>query len=357
MPAYIEEDLREAMLYERQDDRSVLCRLCAHLCRIADGAQGLCRVRENRSGTLYALAAQRLSARHVDSIEKKPLFHFYPGTNAYSIAAHGCNFRCGYCTNWMVSQTSGAHAAREGEAVTPAEIVAEASRAHCRSIAYTYIEPTIFFEYINDTARQAKAAGLLNVFKSNGFMSVEMLDACRPFLDAANIDLKAFRDSTYQSFGGRLQPVLDNLKRMKAAGVWLEVTTVLIPGVNDEAIELKEIAAFIADELGVDTPWHINRFFPAYRMSDSLPTPVETLRLAREIGLSRGLRYVYCGGIPDRGAQDTLCYNCGSVLIERKGFDLLVNRAVCDSCPHCAASIPGIGIGNPTACVLRALPL
>lgn len=346
MHAHVEEEWREAMLYEREPGGSVLCRLCAHLCRVEDGAQGLCRVRENRGGTLYALNAQRLSARHVDAIEKKPLFHFYPGSQAYSIAAHGCNFRCGYCTNWMVSQTSGARSASAGEAVAPADILLAAQDAHCRSIAYTYIEPTIFFEYINDTAHLARAAGLLNVFKSNGFMSAQMLDACRPFLDAANVDLKAFRESTYRSLGGRLQPVLDNMVRMKGMGIWLEVTTVLITGVNDGAAELKEMAAFIAGELGADTPWHISRFFPAYRMTDLLPTSVDVLRLAREIGLGQGLRYVYCGGIPDKGSQDTHCPDCGSLLIERRGFELLANRVDDDRCQHCGAQIPGVGIGN-----------
>ena len=341
-----QENWREALLYERQPDSSARCRLCAHFCEIKDGEQGFCRVRENRGGTLYALRAYQLSARHVDSIEKKPLFHFYPGSSAYSIAAYGCNFRCGYCTNWMVSQATGAQPEGSGEAPTAEEIVAAAQAARCRSIAYTYIEPTIFFEHINDIARLAKAAGVFNVFKTNGFMSAEMLDSCRPFLDAANVDLKAFRDISYQRFGGRLQPVLDNLKRMKAIGVWLEVTTVLIPGVNDDDDELNEMAKFIAGELGVETPWHLSRFFPAYRMTDATPTSVETLRRARRIGMAHGLRYVYAGGIPDKGRQDTLCHNCGSVLIERKGFDLLTNRVESGHCPRCAAVVSGIGIGD-----------
>ena len=346
MTAHLNETRREAMLYEREGGNSVVCRLCAHLCRIEDGEQGLCRVRENRGGTLYALNSQRLSARHVDAIEKKPLFHFYPGSTAYSIATHGCNFRCGYCTNWMVSQTTAAGPSSLGEEITPAQLVAEALSERCRSIAYTYIEPTIFFEYIFDTARLARAAGLLNVFKTNGFMSAEMLDSCRPFLDAANVDLKAFRDSTYKSFGGRLQPVLDNLKRLRAAGVWLEVTTVVIPGVNDDAVEMEEMATFIACELGAETPWHISRFFPAYRMTEATPTRVETLRLAREIGRARGLRYIYCGGVPDKGSQDTLCHNCGGVLIERRGFDLSADRTLSGGCPGCAATVAGVGLGN-----------
>ncbi|HEY0386572.1 MAG TPA: radical SAM protein, partial [Pyrinomonadaceae bacterium] len=248
MLSNVKENWREAMLYEREPEGSVLCRLCSHLCRIEDGRKGLCRVRENQGGTLYALTSRQLSVRHVDTIEKKPLFHFYPGSRSYSIATYGCNFRCGYCTNWMVSQTSGSQAEVESESDAPAELVAAALSAGCRSIAYTYIEPTIFFEYIYDTALLAQAAGLRNVFKTNGFMSAEMLDCCRSFLDAANVDLKAFRDATYQSFGGRLQPVLDNLKRMKAGGVWLEVTTVVIPGINDEPAELEELATFIKGE-------------------------------------------------------------------------------------------------------------
>jgi pyruvate formate lyase activating enzyme len=346
-PSHINEHWREAMLYERQQGLGVLCRLCSHFCRIEDGQQGLCKVRENLGGTLYATASQQLSARNVDPIEKKPLFHFYPGSHAYSIGAYGCNFRCGYCTNWMVSQAPGAEeSASRVEMTTPEEIVAAAQNSSCRSIAYTYVEPTIFFEYVNDIARVARTAGLFNVFKTNGFMSAEMLDSCRPFLDAANVDLKTFRNSTYQRFGGRLQPVLDILRHMKAIGVWLEVTTVLIPGVNDEVAELREMAEFIACELGDETPWHVQRFFPAYRMKGSLPTPVETLRLAREIGLAQGLRYVYANGIPEKGGQDTLCHNCGSILVERKGFDLLTLRIENAVCPHCAAQTPGRWPGN-----------
>jgi pyruvate formate lyase activating enzyme len=340
------DQLKEAMLYEKQSDGSVLCRLCPHRCLVENGKRGSCAVRENRAGTMYTLAYNHLTGRNVDSVEKKPLFHFYPGSTAYSISAFGCNFRCQYCTNWAISQVPGARLPSLGEEVTPEQVVSAAVAARCHSIAYTYVEPTIFFEYVYDTSRLAQAAGLANIYKTNGFMTDELVDSCSPYLDAANVDLKAFRDTTYQRFGGRLQPVLDALKRMKELGVWLEVTTVIIPGVNDDTAELKDVATFIADELGVNTPWHTARFFPAYKMADVLPTPVNTLRRAREIGLAQGLNYIYFGNLPEKGSQDTVCVECNAVLIQRRGFNLLKNNVCNSRCHNCGALLPGVGMGG-----------
>lgn len=342
-------NFKQAILYEKQKDRRVLCKLCPHYCVINEGNRGLCQVRENRRGLLYSLVFGRTVTQNVDRVEKKPLFHFYPGSNTYSLATAGCNFHCQYCTNWQVSQMSAKQFMEIGEKADPEEIVAAALEADCRSIAYTYVEPTIFFEYVHEIASLAKRAGLFNIFKTNGFMTQEMLEICQPYLDAANVDLKAFRDQSYRQFGGRLQPVLDSLKLMKSLGVWLEVTTVVIPGINDEPAELEDMASFIGQELGVDTPWHITRFFPAYKMKNVSPTPIETLYQARKIGLAAGLKYVYFGNFLGKGNQDTVCPNCGKVLIQRDGFELVDNQVQSNQCPSCGTKIPGVGLAHQVA--------
>jgi pyruvate formate lyase activating enzyme len=233
-----------------------------------------------------------------------------------------------------------------GEEASPEQVVAAAQRAGCRSIAYTYTEPTIFFEYAYDIARLAHEAGLANIYVTNGYMTEETLKAFHPYLDVANVDLKAFRDETYRQYvGARLQPVLDSLKVMKRLGIWLEVTTLVVPGINDDPAEMRDAASFVAQELGMETPWHISRFFPAYEMADSPPTPVSTLQRAREIGLEAGLKYVYVGNVPDDGSQDTICLGCGRVLIRRDGF-AITNRIRNGRCPDCGASIAGIGVGG-----------
>jgi pyruvate formate lyase activating enzyme len=340
------------MLYEELSDGRVRCNLCAHRCTIADGKRGICQVRENRGGTLYTLVYGQAISQLVDPVEKKPLFHFYPGTTAYSIATPGCNFRCRWCQNWQISQMPRRRqltALRLEKDVSPEQIVAAAQHTGCRSIAYTYTEPTVFFEYAYDTARLAHGARLANIYVTNGYMTAgagEMLETFQPYLDAANVDLKAFRDETYRKYvGARLQPVLDSLKVMKRLGIWLEVTTLVIPDINDDLAELRDAAQFVAQELGVETPWHISRFFPAYEMTDVPPTPVSTLQRAREIGLEAGLKYVYVGNVPDDGSQDTICPGCGCVLIRRDGFGIS-NRVRNGRCPDCGASIAGIGVGG-----------
>lgn len=338
--------MKEAMLYEQLSDEQVRCNLCAHHCVIADGKRGICQVRENRGGTLYSLVYGRTISQNVDPVEKKPLFHFYPGTTIYSIATPGCNFRCRWCQNWDISQMPRERHLIMGSEASPEEIVAEAERAGCRSIAYTYTEPTIFSEYAYDTSRLAQASGLANVYVTNGYMTTEMLETFHPYLDAANVDLKAFRDQTYKKYiGAKLQPVLDTLKVMKRLGIWLEVTTLVIPGVNDDPTELRDAAQFVAQELGVDTPWHISRFFAAYKMTDIPPTPVETLRRAREIGLAEGLHYAYVGNVA--GEADTFCHSCGRPLIRRSTFAVVENRVKPGGrCPDCGESIAGIGMGT-----------
>jgi len=336
---------KESMLYEKLPDSKVRCNLCAHRCVIADSKKGICQVRENRGGILYTLVYGHTIIQHADPVEKKPLFHFYPGSTAYSIATPGCNFRCRWCQNWDISQMVHDRHFIMGEEASLEQVVAAAQKADCRSIAYTYTEPTIFFEYAYDTARLAHEAGLANLYITNGYMTEEMLETFQPYLDAANVDLKAFRDKTYRKYvGARLQPVLDAMKLMKRLGIWLEVTTLVIPGINDDEGELKDAADFVANELGMDTPWHISRFFPAYKMTDVFPTPVETLNRAREIGLEAGLRYVYVGNVP--GEANTVCHKCGQILIRRLGYRILENRVQPNGrCPNCGMPVAGVGMG------------
>lgn len=342
--------MKQAMLWETIEGTLVRCQLCAHRCRIREGERGICQVRENRQGALYSRVRGRLLARAVDPIEKKPLFHFYPGSRSYSIAAMGCNFRCDFCQNADISQGPRKGSGILGRDTAPEDVVTSAAGAGCRSIAYTYTEPTVFFETTYDVSRLAHLQGIANVYVTNGYMTAEMVDLMAPvggpvLLDAANVDLKAFDDAFYRErCGARLQPVLDSLKLLRARGVWLEVTTLIIPGLNDSDAELSQIAAFILNELGPDTPWHVSRFHPTYRMTDRPPTPASAVLRAREIGLSTGLRYVYAGNIPGRGGEDTLCPQCGETAIERAGYAVRRNRAAGGICAACGATIAGIGL-------------
>jgi pyruvate formate lyase activating enzyme len=338
--------MTEARFYTRLPDNAVQCGLCAHACRIPDGGCGLCHVRQNRGGTLYTLAYGRTVSEAADPIEKKPLLHFHPGTLAYSIATVGCNFHCRWCQNWQISQATAGHQALFGHAASPEQIVRAAQRAGCRSIACTYTEPTVFAEYALETARLAHAAGLATVFVTNGFMGDALLDALPGLLDAANVDLKAFRDSTYRQYtGGRLEPVLASLRRLRAAGVWLEVTTLLVPGINDDPAELREAAAFLARDLGPDTPWHLSRFFPLYRMADTPATPLATLRRAADIGREAGLRYVYVGNTATE--ENTLCPGCGAIVLRREGYRVLERRlTAAGACAGCGAAIAGVGLAD-----------
>ncbi len=338
----------EALLYDPLADGWVRCHLCAHRCLIGDRRQGICRVRENRGGQLATLVYGCAIARNVDPVEKKPLFHFHPGTLAYSVGTPGCNMRCAFCQNWSIAQLPREADLRSVEldsTVAPAAIVAAALRTGSRSIAYTYTEPTIFFEYAYDTARQAQAQGLANIFVSNGYQTPETLELIRPYLDAANIDLKSFSDRFYRKVvGARLQPVLDTLKLLKRMGVWVEVTTLVIPAHNDSAAELRTIAHFIRDELGAETPWHVSGFYPTYKLTQARPTPRRTLQQAREIGLAEGLHYVYESNVPGSAGEHTDCRHCGTRLIERQGFHVHANWVRDGHCPECDTPIAGVGL-------------
>jgi pyruvate formate lyase activating enzyme len=344
--------MKEALLYQKLDDQRVQCNLCAHRCIIASGRKGVCLVRENQDGILYTLVYGIPLSQAVDPVEKKPLFHFYPGSTAFSIATVGCNFRCEFCQNADISQMPRDRGEILGRQAAPEQVVRAAQRSGSRSIAYTYTEPTIFFEYSYDIACLAHEVGIASVYVTNGYMTSEMLELFRgvtnghePWLDAANVDLKAFRDETYRRVcGARLQPVLDSLKKMKELGIWVEVTTLVVPEMNDSDAELGEIAQFIATELGAETPWHVSRFHPTYRMNDRRPTPERTLRQAYELGRQAGLRYVYVGNLPGARLEDTYCPNCGRVVIGRWGFQVTQRNIQDGKCANCHTDIDGVGM-------------
>ncbi len=332
---------KEAILYEKLDNKRVHCFLCAHQCKIAPSKFGICSVRQNIDGFFYTHVYEQAIANHIDPIEKKPLYHFFPGSSSYSIATIGCNFKCDFCQNWQISQSSKKDTSGKlGYNLGCSTIVKEAKSSNCKSISYTYTEPTIFFEYALDTAILAKNEGLYNNFVTNGYMTRQALEKIKPYLDASNVDLKSFREDFYKKFcGGRLQPVLDSIKIMKEMGIWVEITTLLIPDQNDSDDELRKIAEFIAG-VGVEIPWHISRFHPDYNYLDSYPTPVETLKRAKKIGDEEGLRYIYMGNVLE--GNNTYCYNCKELLIERSVFDINKLNIKDGKCPKCRIKLDGI---------------
>ncbi len=365
--------LHEARFYEHLGAGAVRCTLCPHGCRIRDRSRGACGVRFNEAGTLYTLVYDRVVTREVDPIEKKPLFHFFPGSRAYSIATVGCNLRCSFCQNWELSQwprlmlprTTEADdrggprpaaprltelaSAVMGEPLSPRQVVDLAITAGCQSIAYTYTEPTIFYELAYDTAVLARERGLKNVFVTNGFISEAPLRALAAVLDAANVDLKFFKTESYRKVSrARLEPILAAIRLYRELGVWVEVTTLVIPGVNDADDELSAIAEFLRG-IGPEVPWHLSRFYPTYRMTDRPATPAETLRRAAQIGSSAGLRHVYLGNLASAEGESTFCHRCKSLLIERHGFDVVENRVVHERCPACGAREDGVGMSPPEA--------
>ena len=336
-------NLKEALLYEKREDRTVRCFLCNHLCTIHDGSVGLCHVRENKDGVLYTHAYGELIAQNIDPIEKKPLYHFFPGSTSYSVATLGCNFQCGFCQNWQISQVREARGLGiRSQFVAPEDLVRKAASSASKSISYTYTEPTIFFEYAYDTSRLAKDQGLANVFVTNGFMTEEMIRMARPYLDAANVDLKSFNDDYYRRLcKGKLDPVLRSIELMKRLNIWVEVTTLVVPGQNDSEDEFGNIAAFLA---GIDKsiPWHISRFYPQYKMEHTEPTSIRILSQAYKIGKQAGLRYVYLGNVGE--GNNTYCYSCHKLLIERRGFSIHKYHIKNGSCPDCQTPVDGIGL-------------
>jgi pyruvate formate lyase activating enzyme len=335
--------MHEALFWKETNDGQVRCDLCRFRCLIAKGRLGRCKVRQNRGGKLYSLVYGHCIAEQIDPIEKKPLFHYHPGSLSYSIATVGCNFHCLHCQNHTLSQWP-AERPIAGQQLTPKELVQRAAASECRSIAYTYTEPTIYYEYAYDCAVLAHQQGLGNVFVSNGYTTPEALEHIAPYLDAANIDLKSFSAETYKKLtGAELQGVLETLQQYHQLGIWLEVTTLLIPGCNDSDEELRAIANFIAGQLGCDTPWHVTAFHPAYRMADFPRTPLATLQRARSIGAAAGLHYIYEGNLPGSW-ENTVCPACGKGVIERDTFQLTGRHLADGCCAHCQTSIAGIGL-------------
>lgn len=335
--------MKEALLYKKLKGDRVHCALCAHRCVIESGKRGICAVRENREGTLYTLVYGKVVASHVDPIEKKPLFHFLPGTKSFSVATAGCNFRCEHCQNYEISQLP-----RErpdlvipGREMSPEDVVEAAVRSGSESIAYTYTEPTIFFEFAFDCAKLASKRGLKNVFVSNGFMTPESARLIAPYLDADNIDLKGGKEFYREICSARLEPVKKTIMLMKELGIWVEVTTLVIPGLNDSDEDLKEIVRFL---ISVDPgiPWHVTQFYPTYKMLDRPRTPIETLRRARRIGLEEGLRFVYEGNVPGEKGESTYCPSCGETLIERFGYSIERMSLKDGACPECGEKIEGL---------------
>lgn len=332
---------REARYWESLDNGWIRCRLCPRKCTVPPGGRGYCEVRENRDGVYHTLTYGNPCAIHVDPIEKKPLYHFLPATTAFSIATAGCNLNCRFCQNWHISQ------ARPEELtnydLSPRQLVDAAVRSGSPTIAYTYSEPTIFYEYMLDCARIAHERGLKNICHSNGFINEEPLRELCAYLDAANIDLKGMSEEYYREMtGGRLAPVLRTLKILVDEGVHLEITTLLVPGRNDDAETLRRQCEWIRDNLGGDVPVHFSRFHPQHKLRDLPPTPLESLERARTVARDAGLRYVYIGNVPGHEANSTYCAGCGQKVIARVGYSVEVRGLDSGVCSACGTPVPGV---------------
>jgi pyruvate formate lyase activating enzyme len=336
--------MKEALFYTKFPENKIKCNLCPHNCNIQNGKIGICGVRKNIDGILYSLVYEKPCAINIDPIEKKPLFHFYPGSSTYSIATVGCNFRCSFCQNYHISQAGKEEFYIHNETVTPSTIIKEAKKHNSVSISYTYTEPFIFYEYALDICKLAKNENLKNVFVSNGYINHEPLLHLIPLMDAANIDLKSFNDQTYKKImGGTLEPVLNTIKILKEKNVWIEVTTLLIPDLNDSRGELEEIAKFLYN-ISSEIPWHISRFHPDYKYLNSRITDTEILHKAYEIGKNIGLKYVYTGNINDDIGEHTYCYNCKDKIISRFGFNITEYKIKDSKCQNCGSIIHGVGL-------------
>lgn len=338
--------MQEAKIYKKLKDKKVKCGLCNHGCLINDGEAGMCGVRYNSKGVLLSLVYGKIAAQNIDPVEKKPLFHFMPGTNTYSIGTAGCNLHCSNCQNYSISQVTKTETPQkkrsipkmQGKDMTPQKVIKETQKNDCLSISYTYNEPTVFFEFVLDCMKLARKNGLKNIWVSNGYMSDECLDEIIPYLDAINVDLKFFTDKNYQKVcGAKIDPVLKNIKKFKKAKVWVELTTLLINEYNDSKEEMQGIADFIAKELDVYTPWHISRFFPNYKLTNVLPTDKDKMIEAYDIGKKAGLKYVYLGNVLDTQHTSTYCSN-GHLVIERRGMSVRKFDKK-GKCPECGEKI------------------
>ncbi len=330
----------EAKYYEKLDNNKVHCYLCPRHCKIGDGQPGFCFVRKNEGGTLYQMAYNQPYAINIDPIEKKPLFHFYPGTTILSIGTAGCNIGCKFCQNWDISKARYDH----GRAFdfTASKAVDTAQSQQCMSMAYTYNEPTIWAEYVEDLSAEARSRGLFNVMVTNGYISPEVIDEVYANIDAANVDLKAFSEEFYKKITlSELQPVLEALTLFKQKGVWIELTTLIIPTLNDDTHEITEMCEWVLDNLGPDTPMHFTAFHPDYKLRDLPRTPLDTLEKARQVALDTGIRYVYVGNVRSDSAN-TYCPNCGETLIQRNWHSVRLNTLDQARCPECGQNVPGV---------------
>ena len=330
--------MKEAKFYEKIEGKQVKCNLCNHRCIIKNGSRGICNVRENNNGILFSLVYGKVIAQNIDPIEKKPLFHFHPGSKTYSIATEGCNFKCLHCQNYTISQKKNNDII--GKNISPEDIVKNAIQEDCKSIAYTYTEPTIFFEYAYDIAKIASKKKLKNIFVTNGYITKEALEMISPYLNGANIDLKGMTNSFYRSIcKAKLDPVLDNIQLFHDLGIWIEITTLIIPGYNDRLDEIKKIAGFIKN-VDENIPWHVTRFHPDYKFENCPPTKIETLNNIIEIGKNEGLKYVYQGNIGK--GEDTFCPKCKKLLIERNLINITSKKIKNNHCIFCNEKISGI---------------
>jgi pyruvate formate lyase activating enzyme len=340
-----EQDFRkEALFYEKLPDGKTLCGICPRRCVVEDGKRGYCGVRENVQGTYYSVVYGRVCAYHVDPMEKKPLFHFLPGTTAFSLATAGCNLDCKFCQNWEISQELPENVA--ASYMPPASVVTGALRSKCPSIAYTYTEPTVYYEFMLDTAQRGHKAGLRSVMISGGYINPDPLALLAKNLDAIKIDLKGFTQDYYENIcNGNLQSVLDTIVAVKKSGTWLEIVCLLVPTLNDDPKDIDAMSKWLVENIGADVPVHFTRFYPTYKLTNIPPTPVDTVERARQVALARGLKYVYVGNVPaGHEGESTYCPSCGNVVVKRAGYTILSNTITEGKCPKCGTAVPGIWI-------------
>ncbi len=331
--------IKEAVLYDPLVENRVKCNVCSHRCTIPEGKVGVCRTRKNTAGKLYTLIYNTVSSEASDPIEKKPLYHFLPGTLSYSLGTVGCNFRCLHCQNWNISQVTIDEAYTME--ITPDEAVQRAIATGCKSIAWTYNEPAIWHEYTYDSAVLARKAGLKTVYVTNGYITPEALRRIAPYLDAFRVDIKSFSDDFYRKVcGARLEPVLESTKLAKELGMHIETITLLIPTMNDSPDEITQLVRWVHDNLGVDTPMHFTRFHPMYKMRDLMATPLDTLEMAYDIAKKEGMRFVYLGNVAGHEYENTYCPECRTLLIDRAGFSVSSVRIKDGKCPECGEEIP-----------------
>lgn len=326
------------MEYFKREGEKAICLLCAHYCSLKEGQKGICGVNQHVQSTLKNLVYGYPVALHVDPVEKKPLYHFMPDTRALSLGTIGCNFKCSFCQNWSISQEKSLHVK---EFIAPSKIIAMALKYECASIAYTYNEPTVFYPYAKDIALLAHQSGIKNIFVTNGFESHEVISDMKGIIDACNVDLKSFNADYYKkTLGGSLDIVLENLIALRKMGIWLEITTLIVPTHNDSDTELHAIASFISNALGAQTPWHISAFHPDYHEQQLPSTSMETLKRAEAIGYSVGLKHIYIGNTSV--SAPTTCSACNAVLIKRKDFEVLDNFLIDGACPQCHTLLEGV---------------